>query len=105
LAFQKGQSGNPGGRRKPDEVVVNLAREASPRAMGRLIELLEHREPRTVIAAATIIMERAYGKPTQPISGDSSMDPIDVKVTAEVVARLTKDERAQLRTIARRLAP
>lgn len=99
--FKPGQSGNPGGRPKAEREVVELAREGSTRAMGRLIELVEHEDPRTAIAAANSVLDRAFGKPTQPISGDDDKPPIGVEArpTVDAMALLTKDERANLRAI------
>lgn len=68
--FQKGKSGNPGGRPKEDSEVKRLALEASPLAIKRLIEILQNTNPldvRTVIAAAKEILDRAIGKPAQAV--------------------------------------
>jgi hypothetical protein len=102
----KGQSGNPGGRRKHDVTVLELAREASPRAMGRLIELIEHADPRTAISAANSVLDRAFGKPTQPISGDDDKPPVQVATTpsVEALVKLSADDRAGLRAILGRAA-
>jgi len=60
--FQKGQSGNPGGRPKAEREVIRLARAASPAAVKRLVELVKSDDPRAAIAAANAVLDRAFGK-------------------------------------------
>lgn len=106
MTFKPGQSGNPGGRPKEEREVVQLAREASLRAIGRLIELVENANPKFAIPAATAVLDRAFGKPTQPISGDDERPPVGVQAipSVEALARLSAEERAQLRTLVGRIA-
>ena len=100
MPFQPGQSGNPGGRTKADREVVELARTAGVRAMGRLIELIESAEERVAAAAANSVLDRAYGKPTQPISGDDERDPIRLETpSVDALAKLSPDDRATIRGI------
>lgn len=99
MPFAKGQSGNPGGRPKAEREVVELAREASPRAIGRLVELVEHIDPRTAIAAANSVLDRAFGKPTQPLANDPDNPVTPQAPSVDALARLSADDRAQLRTI------
>lgn len=103
MPWVKGQSGNPGGRPKAEAEVVQLAREASPRAIGRLIELVEHSEPRTAIAAANSVLDRAFGKPTQPLANDPE-NPVNPGPSVEALAKLSAKDRANLRTILGRVA-
>src|SRR5690242_4475522 len=63
--WKPGQSGNPGGRTVEYKECVRMAKEASPRAMQRLIELMESPDERVAIMAADKIMERAWGKPKE----------------------------------------
>lgn len=67
--FQKGQSGNPGGRKKIPDCITNLAKDKSKRAMERLVEWMEGDDPRASVRACEIILERAWGKPVQAVSG------------------------------------
>lgn len=90
--FQKGQSGNPGGRPKDSFELIEmraLAKDLSKRAVERLGQMLDHDDGRVVVAAAKEILDRAYGKPTQVIEG--SLD-LGVKRTtlADVVTGIAQ---------------
>lgn len=63
--WKKGQSGNPGGKSKKLEEVKSLAKQASPRAMQRLVELIESDDERVALMAAEKVLERAWGKPKE----------------------------------------
>ena len=63
--FQKGQSGNPNGRRKDD--VGALAREHTPAAIAALVAALGKERER--VSAAVALLDRGWGKPTQAITG------------------------------------
>jgi hypothetical protein len=68
--FKTGQSGNPSGRpkRTPEMVEIeNLCREHSPEAVERLAAWMRSDNPRAAVVAAVHILERAWGKPRQPL--------------------------------------
>lgn len=104
MVWAPGKSGNPGGRPKAEREVIELAREASPRAIGRLIELVDSKDERVSIAAANSVLERAYGKPTQPLSNDADNPLIPEAPSVDALAKLSADDRAALRTIIGRVA-
>jgi hypothetical protein len=68
--FPKGVSGNPGGRPKVLGDVQELARQKSPEAITTLANIMhdEKAPPAARVAAANALLDRGYGKPTQPIS-------------------------------------
>ena len=68
--FQKGTSGNPGGRPRVLGDVQELARERSPEAINTLAAIMDDSKapPAARGAAANSLLDRGYGKPTQPIS-------------------------------------
>lgn len=74
MAFQKGQSGNPGGRPKECAEVKALAREYGPEAIEKLVELLRGEDARVAKAAADSLLDRAYGKPTQAVDMTAQID-------------------------------
>jgi len=63
--FQKGKSGNPGGRPLVCGEVRELAQSKAPRAFKRLVELMESKDQRVAMAASNAVLDRAYGKPSR----------------------------------------
>lgn len=72
MAFKKGQSGNPGGRPKVVGEVKELARAHTVDAMQALAKIVkDNTAPAAArVAAATALLDRGYGKPTQHIEAD-----------------------------------
>lgn len=72
MPFQKGQSGNPGGRKKAAPELREMARSYTAEALGAAVKIL--RKPKAAdqakLKAAEIILERGHGKPTQHIEAD-----------------------------------
>jgi HEAT repeat protein len=84
MAWQKGQSGNPGGRPKEFEDLKALARTHTEAAIAALAAALEN--PRERVAAATALLDRGYGKPHQTSSMNVDNRPITEMTTAELLA-------------------
>lgn len=80
MAFQKGQSGNPGGRPKEDAEVKSLARATGPEAIDKLVELMRGDDRRTALAAAQALLDRGFGKPAQAITGEEG-GPVEMAIT------------------------
>jgi len=69
MTFMPGQSGNPGGR--PNSTIRELARQHSTEAVETLAKIMKAgRSDRARILATNSLLDRAWGKPTQPIGGD-----------------------------------
>lgn len=66
--FQKGVSGNPGGRPKEEHHVMTLARAHTPEAIKALVLALKY--PRERVPAAIALLDRGWGKPVQMIAAD-----------------------------------
>jgi hypothetical protein len=83
--FKKGQSGNPSGRPKQDPAIRELARIHSVRAMERAVELIESKDENVALKAVNTVLDRAYGKPSQPIDGDGEGGPVNMSVTVKFI--------------------
>ncbi len=65
--WKPGQSGNPGGWAGPARDAQRIARQNSPKAMLVLVELLDCDDNRVRVVAANAILDRAMGKPKEPM--------------------------------------
>src|SRR5262249_28380790 len=70
--FQKGQSGNPGGRPKEIAEVKELARQHVPAAIEVLASIMNNTKASDAarVSAASALLDRAYGKPQQHIDAE-----------------------------------
>lgn len=92
-AWQKGKSGNPNGRPRkmtPDgKSISELARAHTEVALKALVKIATRGESEAaVVSASTALLDRGWGKPTQPISGDDERPPIEYVVWPVPVHRL-----------------
>jgi len=74
--WTKGRSGNPGGRPKLPEEVKAQIRGLAPLAIAALAKALESEDERVVVAAATQILDRGYGKPAQTVN--AKIEGVDI---------------------------
>ena len=87
--FEKGQSGNPGGRPKVVAEVRELARQRAPEAIAALVQIMtEGKSEAARVAAATALLDRGWGKPTQPIAGDDEAGPVRIARIERVIVPL-----------------
>jgi hypothetical protein len=74
--FQRGQSGNPGGRPKAVAEVRDLARKHTALAIKTLVSIMQHSDKDAArVAAAQALLDRAWGKATQclDVGGERSL--------------------------------
>jgi len=73
--FQKGKSGNPGGKPRAIVEVQNLARSYTTEAVEGLVRVLrdEKTPPAAVVAAANALLDRAWGRPSQSVEHTGSI--------------------------------
>lgn len=63
--FKKGQSGNPGGRKKEVGHVKEMAQQYTAEAVDRLVHWMREGDGKTSRAAAEALLDRAWGRPAQ----------------------------------------
>lgn len=68
-----------------------VARRAAPIALSALAKIcLDTKESATSrVNAASLILDRAYGKPAQPLVGDGGEGPVDMRLDVRFVAAAT----------------
>jgi len=104
--FQKGQSGNPGGRPKEIAEVKELARQHMPAAIDALVSIMNNTKASDAarVSAATALLDRGYGKPQQHIDAEIGSyvarlpRPYDTaeEWAAEVKAEMAMQQRPKL---------
>ncbi len=99
MAFKKGESGNPGGRRKASATfaVRQLAQQYTEEAIERLAYWMRSDEPKASVQATNILLERGWGKPHAPVEEEilqakldmlkAGHDPDGVQITVVVPDR------------------
>lgn len=72
--FKPGQTGNPKGRPKKipeiDDLLADVLGNEDGTGAKEILEALLREARKGNVRAAEVLLDRAYGKPTQPIKGD-----------------------------------
>ena len=74
--FQRGRSGNPGGRPKLPAEMREMFRAKAPQALEVLTRCLQSDDDRIAMMAAQAILDRGYGRPTQSIDANINDNPV-----------------------------
>ena len=91
--FQKGQSGNPGGRPKINRTIRALARAETAESFAIIKALRKSKDERVAFAAAQEMLNRAWGKPTERVkhSGSIGISNYLSALDAAIAARVADD--------------
>lgn len=89
MPFEKGKSGNPGGRPKENAEVRKLAREHTSEAIKRLVDWMRSDNAKASVSAANALLDRGWGKAPQALTGEDG-GPIQTEEvgTKELARRL-----------------
>lgn len=95
--FNKGMSGNPGGRPRDESKLRSRARELTDDALAVLKRALASADERIALSAATAILDRGWGKPAgeeivaklreDDDPGDDAKSLSDAELLQEAIAR------------------
>jgi hypothetical protein len=88
--FQKGQTGNPGGRPRIAPDVKEALAAASPLAAQRLVQLVKSDDEDVALKASMALLDRVYGKPSQPVEHSGLGELTDEQIEARYQALLSQ---------------
>lgn len=82
--FEKGKSGNPGGRPKVIADLRDLAREHTVDALNALTDIMQNPQSTDAarVSAACAVLDRGYGKPSQQVE-HTGKDGKDLKTVEQ----------------------
>lgn len=75
--WKPGQTGNPNGRPKKAQQIVDKAQDHAEEALKAMIDLLKSEDERVKLQAAQAILDRGLGKPKQTIEDNRKSEVTD----------------------------
>ena len=84
-SFKKGRSGNPGGRPKTIGEVRDAARAHTAEAIETLAKWMRSGDAKASVAAANALLDRGWGRATQPMTGEEGESPLKTHRLIEMV--------------------
>lgn len=85
-----GTSPNPAGRPTMPAEVREILAEATPKAVARLVELMDDEDPRVALVACREIMDRSLGKASQAVEAQAAPVQADWAQVQTTMAALTR---------------
>lgn len=78
--FEKGKSGNPHGRPRIPQETKDILKAAAPEAAALLVRFMkDEKQPAKLRKdCAETLLDRVYGKPTQPIDGKVAVATVEI---------------------------
>jgi hypothetical protein len=99
MPWQKGKSGNPGGRPREIAEVRGLARQHTAAAIKRLAHWMDSDDARASVAASVALLDRGWGRSPQAIA-HTGADGGPIRHARDVIpadlSSLTEDELLRL---------
>lgn len=84
--FPKGTSGNPSGQPAAFRAVRKMLEQHVPGAAQKLIELVDHEDPKVALAACKDILDRTLGKAKESVEVKTQGNALLAELLAEIAA-------------------